>query len=73
MLKIRFKREEVARLRVLIGYRSVKALADASGMTRQNMANLLRRDPARLSLDSLGRLCDALDCQPGDLLERVDR
>jgi putative transcriptional regulator len=28
---------------------------------------------SRLNLDALDRICEALDCQPGDLLVRVER
>ena len=29
-------------------------------------------DVARLNLDALDRVCEALECQPGDLLVRVE-
>lgn len=28
---------------------------------------------ARLNIDTLDRICEALECQPGDLLVRVER
>ena len=60
----------------------LKQLRAANRMTQAELAERAGIDQARISrmesgegrtigLDALGRLCDALDCEPGDLLERV--
>lgn len=47
---------------------SVGALADAVGITPANLA-VLRNGRARaVRFSTLEALCEALDCQPGDLL-----
>ena len=62
----------------------IKELRKAKGMTQLELAERADIDQGRISrmesgegrtigLDALGRLCDALDCEPGDLLERVGR
>lgn len=59
-LKLRIKREEVARLRVLRGFRSEAALARACGLTRQWLSLLFQGDPSRLRLGTLKNLLEAL-------------
>lgn len=40
---------------------------------RPNSVNMIYNEKAqRIDLDVLDKICKALDCQPGDLLERVD-
>lgn len=46
------------------------ALAAKAGLHRQSLYAILKRPRAeRIEGETLSRLCDALDCQPGDLLE----
>jgi len=40
-------------------------------MTRQAVHRLVVNTPLRINVDVLAALCDALDCQPNDLLEPV--
>ena len=41
---LRVKKEEIARLRVLKGFRTEAALAEAAGMSRQHVNNIMRKD-----------------------------
>ena len=45
-------------------------LAKETGVRYATIWNMSRRKAGRLSLDGLDRICEALDCQPGDLLIR---
>ncbi len=62
----------------------LKDLRRAQGITQAELAELADIDQGRISrmeagqcrsigLDFLARLCDALDCEPADLLVRVGR
>lgn len=46
-----------------------KDLAEAIGITEQNLSILKTGKARALRLTTLDALCRALDCQPGDLLE----
>ncbi len=48
---------------------SVTELAERVGITLANMSILKNGKAKALKLSTLTRLCEALDCQPGDLLE----
>lgn len=63
----------VVRLDVMIARRKVssKALAAAVGITEANLSLLKRGHVKGVRFETLTRLCQALDCQPGDLLEYV--
>lgn len=41
-----------------------------SGVRYATVWKLSRGEVGRLNLDALDRICEALDCQPGDLLVR---
>jgi len=51
--------------------RTLYWLAKQSGVRYATIWNLSRGEVGRLSVDALDRICEALDCQPGDLLIRV--
>lgn len=51
--------------------RTLYWLAKQSGVRYATVWNLSRGEVGRLSVDALDRICEALDCQPGDLLIRV--
>ena len=62
----------------------LKELRQAKGITQVELAERAEIDQARISrleagegrsigLDALARLCEALNCQPGDLLVQVGR
>lgn len=48
---------------------SVTALADRVGITVANMSVLKCGKAKAIKVSTLEKLCSALDCQPGDLLE----
>ena len=48
---------------------SVTELADKVGITLANVSILKNGKAKALKLSTLVKLCEALDCQPGDILE----
>lgn len=48
---------------------TVTELADKVGITIANMSILKNGKAKALKVSTLAKLCKALDCQPGDLLE----
>lgn len=46
-------------------------LAKQAGIRYATIWNLSKGDFDRLRAETLDRICEALDCQPGDLLVRV--
>ena len=50
---------------------SVTELADRVGITIQNISVLKNGKAKALKISTLAKLCKALSCQPGDLLEYV--
>ena len=48
---------------------SVTELADKVGMTIANVSVLKNGKAKALKISTLVKLCEALDCQPGDILE----
>lgn len=48
---------------------SVTELADKVGITLANMSILKTGKAKAIKVSTLTRLCAALDCQPGDILE----
>ena len=52
---------------------SVTELADQVGITLANMSVLKNGKAKAIRLSTLEAICRALDCQPGDILEYVDR
>lgn len=67
------KRIEV-RLDVMLARRKMKSkdLAEAIGITVQNLSLLKTGHVRGMRFDTLARICEVLDCQPGDLLEAVE-
>ena len=64
----------VVRIDVMLAKRkmSVTELAEKVGITISNLS-VLKNDKARaVRMETLDKLCKALDCQPGDLLEYVE-
>ncbi|MDQ3802500.1 MAG: helix-turn-helix transcriptional regulator [Acidobacteriota bacterium] len=50
------------------GIRNAYQLAQALGVPRNMGSRLWREDFTRVDLDTLGKLCEVLRCQPGALL-----
>ena len=48
---------------------SVTELADKVGITMANISVLKNGKAKAIRLSTLGAICKALDCQPGDILE----
>lgn len=66
--------EIVVRLDVMLALRKMKArdLAPQIGITEQNLSLLRTGRVKGVRFETLARICEVLDCQPGDLLEAVD-
>ena len=61
----------VVRLDVMLALRKVRSkdLAARIGISEQNLSVLKTGKAKGVRFDTLSKLCAALDCQPGDLLE----
>lgn len=63
----------VVRLNVVMALRNKKGrdLAEEIGITQQNLSLLKSGKVKGIRFETLAKICEALDCQPGDLLEAV--
>lgn len=63
----------VVRLDVMLARRKMRSreLADRIGITEQNLSLLKSGKVKGIRFETLGAICAALDCQPGDILEAV--
>ena len=63
----------VIHLDVMLAKRKIrgKELAAAVGVTEQNLSLLRNGKVKGVRFSTLERICEVLDCQPGDLLEFV--
>lgn len=63
----------VVRLDVMLALRKVRSkdLATHLGITEANVSLLKSGKVKGVRFDTLERICEFLDCQPGDLLEYV--
>ena len=61
----------VVRLDVMLVRRKMRSceLAELVGITEQNISLLKSGKVKGIRFETLARLCEVLDCQPGDLLE----
>ncbi|HYF98255.1 MAG TPA: helix-turn-helix transcriptional regulator [Coxiellaceae bacterium] len=61
----------VINLDVMLAKRKIrsKELAEAIGITEQNLSILKTGKAKAIRLETLNAICDYLSCQPGDLLE----
>lgn len=59
------------RLKVLLAEREMtqKELSEKTGVRLPTIVNISTGNIKELPIAVLDKLCDALDCQPGDLLE----
>lgn len=71
MEKEEFNGEIIFNIDVMLAKRkmSVTELAEKVGITIANMSILKTGKAKALKISTLTKLCEALDCQPGDLLE----
>ncbi len=61
----------IVNLDVMLARRKMrsKELAERIGITEQNVSLLKSGKVRGVRFDTLARICAALDCQPGDILE----
>ena len=61
----------VVRLDVMLARRKMKSrdLADRIGISEQNLSLLKSGKVKGVRFETLAKICDVLECQPGDLLE----
>jgi putative transcriptional regulator len=61
----------IVNLDVMLARRKMrsKELAERIGITEQNVSLLKSGKVRGVRFDTLAKICDVLDCQPGDLLE----
>lgn len=62
----------VLRIDVLLAERKMKAkdLADAMGLTEAQFSKIRNGHMKGVKFDTLDRLCEILDCEPGDIIQR---
>ena len=65
--------EIVVRLDVMLARRKMKSreLAAHVGITEQNISLLKSGRVRGIRFETLAKICDVLECQPGELLEAV--
>ena len=65
--------EIIVRLDVMLATRKTKSrdLAEIVGITEQNISLLKSGKVKGIRFETLAKICEALDCQPGDILEAV--
>lgn len=63
----------IVRLDMMLALRKVRSndLARAVGITPSNLSLLKSGKVKGVKFETLDAICDFLDCQPGDILERV--
>lgn len=72
MLRVRL-REAMDAYRKRTGVRlTYQTLADATGLSIATLQSLATRPAYNTRLSTIERLCSALQCQPGDLLELTE-
>ena len=67
-------RDIIVTLDVMLARRKMKAkdLATAIGITEANLSLLKSGKVKGVRFETLARLCEVLDCKPGDLLDVTD-
>lgn len=63
----------IVRLDLVLAHRKVRSndLARAVGITPSNLSLLKSGKVKGVKFETLDAICEYLDCQPGDILERV--
>lgn len=64
----------ITQLDVMLAKRKVrsKELAEAIGVTEQNLSVLKTGKAKAIRFSTLNAICQYLDCQPGDILEFIN-
>jgi len=52
---------------------SLNELAEKVGMTNVNLSNLKTGKMKGIRFETMNAICEALECQPGDLFEHVNK
>lgn len=62
----------IVRLDVMLAMRKMKSkeLAEAIGMAEQNVSMLRQGKVKGVRFETLDKICDVLDCKPGDILDK---
>ena len=60
-------------LETLLDGKSLYWLSQETGIRWGTIAAIAKGTIRRIDLESLDAICDALECQPGDLLVKVER
>ncbi len=62
----------IVRLDVMLALRKMKSkeLAAAIGISEQNLSLLRQGHVKGIRFETLDRICEVLDCKPGDLIDR---
>lgn len=50
--------------------KSIQKVADETGLSRSTLSCLYNNKVTRVDLNTLDKLCECLDCNPGDIIER---
>ena len=63
--------EIIVRLDVMLAMRKMRSreLAEHVGITEQNISLLKSGKVKGIRFETLAKICEVLDCQPGDILE----
>ncbi|MEO9968565.1 MAG: helix-turn-helix transcriptional regulator [Hyphomonadaceae bacterium] len=63
----------VLRIDVMLAERKMKAkdLAEEMGLTEAQLSKIRNGHMKGIKFDTLDRLCELLDCEPGDLIRRA--
>ena len=64
-MKIQVQISEVAKIR---GIKNPYQLQKKANLSPPNARNLFNNNITLISIETLGKLCEALDCKPSDLL-----
>lgn len=50
--------------------KSIQKVADETGLSRSTLSCLYNNKVTRVDLNTLDKLCECLNCNPGDIIER---
>lgn len=67
-MKLKIRIHEVAKSR---GLTTAYQLQKLTGLAPSNAAKIYNNDIVQISIATLSKLCDALDCEPSDLFVRA--
>ena len=64
-----------SRLAILMAERkyNIQAVIDRTGLDRASISKLYHDKTQRVNLQTLDKLCDLFDCEPGDILKRKQK